>query len=84
MKRKSVLTTVLVGALAAAALTLLFYIRINQNKFLYGIYIAFGAGFEKLLETAWWELLAVALMTYLPAAGASAGIFWILRPSVSM
>lgn len=75
MKRKSVVTTVLVGALAAAALTLLFYIRINQNKFLYGIYIAFGAGFEKLLETAWWELLAVALMTYLPAAGASAGIY---------
>ena len=48
-------------------LMLLYNIRINHFKFMYGIYMAFGADYKKLLYTAAWELITVSLMTLAPA-----------------
>lgn len=58
---------VLLGALSAVILLILYNIRINHYKFRYGIYMSFGAGFEKLFQTSAWELLAIALLTFAPA-----------------
>jgi hypothetical protein len=67
---------VVAGAISAFMLLALFLIRTNHYKFKYGVYMSFGADFEKLLETAGWELFAIAVITFLPAAilgvGASA------------
>ena len=46
---------------------LLYNIRINHFKFLYGIYMTFGADYKKLLFTAAWELITVSLLTLAPA-----------------
>ena len=75
---RSVLMTVLAGVLAAAILMLLFYIRTNRNKFMYGIFISFGGGFGKLMETAGWELFAVAILTFLPSGLLSCIAYFIL------
>ncbi|MBQ8276458.1 MAG: ABC transporter permease [Clostridia bacterium] len=48
-------------------LMLLYNIRINHFKFMYGIYMAFGADYKKLISTAIWELITVSLLTLAPA-----------------
>ncbi len=58
---------------AALSLTILFNIRTNHYKFRYGIYMSFGAGFEKLFETASWELFMISVLTFIPAAAAGIG-----------
>lgn len=59
---------------SALALTILFNIRTNHYKFRYGIYMSFGAGFEKLFETASWELFMISILTFIPAAAAGMGL----------
>lgn len=59
---------------AAAALMILFNIRTNHYKFMYGVYMSFGAGFEKLFETASWELFMISVLTFLPAMAVGVGL----------
>lgn len=73
--KKAGLTSFFLGVLAAAVVSLLFYIMTNRNKFMYGIYISFGGGFHTLMETAGWEMFAVALLTFAPAAALACGIY---------
>lgn len=54
--------------LSVLLLTVLYTVRINNYKFEYGIYMAFGADFKKLSENALFEMLIVTLFTFLPAA----------------
>ncbi|MGM9642748.1 MAG: FtsX-like permease family protein [Eubacteriales bacterium] len=65
---------VLLGVLSVVILLILYRIRINHYKFRYGIYMSFGAGFEKLFQTAAWELFAIAILTFVPALIVSIGI----------
>lgn len=53
---------------SAVSLMILFNIRTNHYKFMYGVYMSFGAGFEKLFETALWELFMISVLTFVPAA----------------
>lgn len=55
------------GLLGALILLVLYNIRINHYKFRYGVYMSFGADFEKLFQTAAWELLSIALLTFIPS-----------------
>jgi len=55
------------GLLSAMILLILYNIRINHYKFRYGVYMSFGADFEKLFHTAAWELFAIALLTFIPS-----------------
>lgn len=55
------------GLLSALILLILYNIRINHYKFRYGVYMSFGADFEKLFHTAAWELFSIALLTFVPA-----------------
>lgn len=59
--------TAVFALVAILVLMLLYNIRINHYKFLYGIYMSFGADFKKLLYTAAWELITVSLLTLGPA-----------------
>lgn len=65
-------------ALSVFLLVILYNIRINHYKFIYGIYMSFGADFKKLFETAFWEMFVVAAITFLPATGVSVLISWAI------
>lgn len=58
---------IVLGLLASLILLILYNIRINHYKFRYGVYMSFGADFEKLFQTAAWELFAIAILTFLPS-----------------
>ncbi|MCD7748185.1 MAG: hypothetical protein LUI61_07645 [Firmicutes bacterium] len=64
--------------LSVFLLVVLYNIRINHYKFIYGIYMSFGADFKKLFETAFWEMFSVASVTFLPATGISILISYLL------
>ncbi len=61
----------LLSALSLFFLTVLYTVRINNYKFEYGIYMAFGADFKKLSENAIFEMLIVTFVTFLPAVTVS-------------
>jgi hypothetical protein len=63
----NVFAFLLVTALSVALVTALYNIRVNHNKFEYGIYMTFGADFKRLLSTSLWEMLVVAVAAYIPA-----------------
>lgn len=63
----SIVLLVVFGLLAVAVLLVLYNIRINHFKFKYGVFMSFGADYEKLLHTCAWELICVAALTAIPA-----------------
>ncbi len=65
---------IVLGLLSTVILLILYNIRINHYKFRYGIYMSFGAGFEKLFQTAAWELFSIAMLTFLPSFGIAVAI----------
>ncbi len=65
---------IVAGVISATMLLALFLIRTNHYKFKYGVYMSFGADFEKLFETAGWELFAIAVLTFLPSAVLGVGV----------
>lgn len=67
--------------LSVFLLVILYNIRINHYKFIYGIYMSFGADFKKLFETAFWEMFVVAALTFLPATGVSILISFLILHS---
>lgn len=62
----------LVGVISTLLLISLYNIRVNHYKFVYGIYMTFGANFKKLVSTSFWELEVIALTVFLPAGALSA------------
>ncbi len=63
-------------------MVILFLIRLDHFKFIYGIYMTCGADFPKLMGASGGELVTVTVLTWLPAAfiGALiAGILYIPR-----
>ncbi len=82
--------TLLWMLLSVVVLWVLYRIRVNHFKFVYGIYMACGAGFPKLYGTAGGELLAISTLTMLPSVLAGGGITaWLylsrgINPSVSV
>ena len=69
---------ILVAALSVFLLVMLYNIRINHYKFIYGIYMTFGADFRKLFETAFFEMLIISVITYIPAVGVSTLISYLI------
>ncbi len=69
---------VVTGVLSVFLLVILYNIRINHYKFVYGIYMSFGADFKKLFETSFWEMFSIGIMTFLPATLVSVIISWVL------
>ncbi len=59
---------------SVAVLWVLYRIRVNHFKFIYGMYMACGAGFSKLYGTAGGELFAISCLTIVPAVLAGGGL----------
>ncbi|MBO5757001.1 MAG: ABC transporter permease [Clostridia bacterium] len=59
-------------ALCAAVLTVLYIIRMENHQFQYGIYMTCGADFRMLFRVTFWELAAIAALTFVPACLLSA------------
>ena len=55
-------------------MVVLFLVRLDHFKFIYGMYMACGADFPKLMGAAGGELLTVTLLTWVPSALIGAGI----------
>ena len=66
-----ILFTLLLTVISVFLLMVLYNIRINHYKFTYGIYMTYGAGFMKLIENSFWEMMLISLTTFLPASGLS-------------
>ncbi|MBQ8351075.1 MAG: hypothetical protein IJY20_03400 [Clostridia bacterium] len=61
------LVLTLLSLLCAAILGRIYRIRLNHDRFTYGIYVTFGADGKRLRTTAFWEMLLCALLSLLPA-----------------
>lgn len=61
-KSPSLLLLVLLTLISAGAMFTLYSVRINQNRFQYGIYSAFGAGFKRLVSTSVFEMMVVSFV----------------------
>ncbi len=67
------LACLLLTVLSLILLTVLYTVRINNEKFEYGIYMSFGADFRKLTENALREMLIVTVLPYLPVLAVAYG-----------
>ena len=54
-------------ALCAVILTILYIMRVENHQFQYGIYMTCGADFRMLFRMMFFELAAIAVLTFLPA-----------------
>ena len=61
-------------ALSIFMMVVLFLVRLDHFKFIYGMYMACGADFPKLMGAAGGELLTVTLLTWAPATLIGVGI----------
>ncbi len=71
--------TLLWFCLSVAVLWILYRVRVNHFKFVYGIYMACGAGFPKLYGTAGGELWSISCLTMVPAMLVSGGLTFALH-----
>ncbi|MCI8331930.1 MAG: ABC transporter permease [Clostridiales bacterium] len=64
----------LTGLIALYLMLYLFRIRLGRFTFVYGIYSTFGADFRRLFVHSFWELIVIALGTYVPSCLVSLGL----------
>lgn len=62
---------IVMGVIFVALTALLFSIRLNHYKFMYGIYMTYGAGFKRLYTSSIHEMMLIAVSTLLPSVGAA-------------
>lgn len=72
--------------LSVITLVLLYRVRLEHFRFTYGIYTACGADYPMLFGTAAGEMLAVGLLSLLPAVGIGVGVtaFLLWRQGIRM
>ncbi len=61
-------------AFSILMMILLFFIRLDHFRFIYGIYMTFGADFPRLMGAAGGELTVITLLCYLPSALIGGGL----------
>ena len=54
--------------ISVIAITAIYSIRINSQKFTYGIYITFGANLSRLISSAVFEMMVLAVILFIPSA----------------
>lgn len=54
--------------ISVIAVTAIYSIRINSQKFMYGIYITFGANLGRLISSAVFEMMVLAVLLFIPSA----------------
>ena len=76
-----ILFSILLTIVSVFLLMMLYNIRINHYKFTYGIYMSFGADFKKLVETSFWEMMLISLITFVPSVLCSVLINYLIYTS---
>lgn len=66
------LIMILLAVIATFLLMSLYYIRVNNFRFQYGVYMTFGADFKKLLGSSIWEMVSMSLVMAIPSGLLSA------------
>ncbi|MBQ3508134.1 MAG: ABC transporter permease [Clostridia bacterium] len=61
-------------AFSILMMVVLFLIRLDHFRFIYGVYMACGADFPKLMGAAGGELLSITALTWIPSALVGCGI----------
>ncbi len=54
--------------ISTAAIAAIYSVRLNNQKFMYGIYITFGANLKKLISTAVFEMMLIGILCFIPSA----------------
>lgn len=75
---------IVLAAASIITLILLYGIRINHFKFMYGIYTSFGADSKKLFGTCFWELYVISFLTLIPAGGTATFASWFFFKSSAL
>ena len=83
-KTPSLLLLVLLTLISAGAMFTLYSVRINQNRFQYGIYSTFGAGFKRLVSTSVFEMMVVSFVALPLSALFTWGISSLIYSPVSV
>jgi len=73
-----IIFSILLTIISVFLLMMLYHIRINHYKFTYGIYMSFGADMKKIVESSFWEMMLISVVTFLPASGLSYLINYII------
>ena len=53
--------------ISALSVLTLYNVQVNHDRFRYGIYMTFGAGFKKLISTSVFEMMVVSLVSLVPS-----------------
>lgn len=72
------LIAILIMVLSVFLLMSIYNIRMNQYKFTYGVYMTFGADFEMLFVTAFWEMFVIMLVTLIPSVLVSTLVVYLI------
>ena len=63
-----ILLVIVMCLISVLAISAIYSVRVNNQKFMYGIYITFGANLKKLVSTAVFEMMLIGVLTFIPAA----------------
>ena len=69
---------ILLMVLSVFLMMSIYNIRMNQYKFTYGVYMTFGADFQMLFVTAFWEMFVIMLVTLIPSVLASTLVVYLI------
>lgn len=75
---------VIVVVMSIVVLAALFSVRLNHYKFMYGIYMTFGAGFSRLFSLSIWEMMIISSTTLILSGSASYVICTLMYSSLGV
>lgn len=73
-KTPPVLLLLALTLISALSVLTLYNVQVNHDRFRYGIYMTFGAGFKRLISTSVFEMMVVALVSLIPSGAFVWGI----------
>ena len=73
-KTPPVLLLVALTAVSSLAVLTLYDVQVNHDRFRYGIYMTYGAGFKRLISTCVFEMIVVAMVSLIPSGAFVYGI----------
>ncbi len=73
-KTPPVLLLVVLTLISALSVLTLYNVQVNHDRFRYGIYMTFGAGFKRLISTSVFEMMVVATVSLIPSGAFVYGI----------
>ena len=73
-KTPSLLLLVALTAVSSLAVLTLYDVQVNHDRFRYGIYMTYGAGFKRLVSTCVFEMIVVAMVSLIPSGSFVYGV----------